>query len=173
MLAQYGRIQTGGHREEVPGRITVVEAGQVVGELLGRHMGHLGEEVADVLVRTVELLGEYVHLDPVAGRQDHGLVDVLARREVGQRLGQARRRDRHALEQVERHGAVVETYDYDRQGPILLVLRLPGPRVGWSVLGRMAGVVKPLSRSTAFPMRAVLSNPWPRYVPVTVSTTDI
>ena len=98
MLAQHGRIQAGGHREEVPGRVTVVEAGQVVGELLGRHMGRLSEEVADILVCAVELLGEYVHLDPVAGRQDDGLGDVFTRREVRQRLGQARRRHSHALE---------------------------------------------------------------------------
>ena len=86
-------------------------------------MRRLGEEVADVLVCAVELLGEYVHLEPVAGRQDHGLGDVFARGEVRQRLGQARLWNRHALEQVERHRAVVQAYDYDRQAPILLVLR--------------------------------------------------
>jgi len=67
---------------------------------------------------------------------------------------------------------VVQAYDYDRQEPILLVLRLPDPGNGQSVLGWMAGAVKPLSRPPAFPMRAVLSNSWSRYVGIPGSTTD-
>ena len=79
-------------------RVGVVEAGQIVGELLGRYVGGLGEEVSDVLIGAVELLGEGVDLNPVAGRQDDGLGDVLARAQVGQRLGQAGCRDRHPLQ---------------------------------------------------------------------------
>jgi hypothetical protein len=68
---------------------------------------------------------------------------------------------------------VVQAYDYDRQEPILLVvLRLPDPGNGRSVLGWMAGAVKPLSRPPAFPIRTVLSNPWSRYVGIPGSTTD-
>jgi hypothetical protein len=36
----------------------------------------------------------------------------------------------------------------------------------------MGGVVKPLSGPPAFPMRAVLSNPWSQYVGISNSTTD-
>jgi hypothetical protein len=36
----------------------------------------------------------------------------------------------------------------------------------------MGGVVKPLFGPPAFPMQAVLSNPWSRYVGISNSTTD-
>ena len=86
---------------------------EMVGELLGRHERQLGEEVADVLVGAVEPLGDGVDLGAVARREDDDLADVLARREVVEGLGQARAVDRHPLEQVERHGAVVQSDDDD------------------------------------------------------------
>ena len=77
VFSEDGRVEAGRHCEEMAGCVGVVEASEVVGELLGGHVGGLGEEVPDVVVGAVELLGEGVDLDAVAGRQDHRLGDVL------------------------------------------------------------------------------------------------
>ncbi len=116
MLADDGRVEAGCHGEEVAGCIAVVEAGQVVAELFGWDVGGVLEELPDVLVATVELLGEGVDLDAVAGREHNRLGDVLSGGQVGQHLGEERLGDRHALEQVERNGAVVQADDDDRHG---------------------------------------------------------
>ena len=103
-----------GDREEVRGRLLVVGDVEVVGEVLGRQEGQLGEEVAHVGVGTVELLGDHVDLGAVARGQHDRLADVLAAGDVVERLAQARLVDGHPLEQVERHGAVVQPDDDDR-----------------------------------------------------------
>ena len=55
-----------------------------------------------------------VDLGAVTGREHDDLGHVLATAQVVERLGQATLGDRHALEQVERHGAVVQSDDDDR-----------------------------------------------------------
>ena len=136
MLAQNRRIEAGGHREEVPGSITVEQPNEVVGELLRGDVGGFGEEVTDVLVGTVEPLGKRVNLDAVAGREHHGLGDVLPGGQVSQRLWQAGGWHRHPLEQVERGGSVVQADGDDRQGSLLLVLR-HDRKAGVPVIGRV------------------------------------
>ena len=143
VLADDRRIEAGRHGEQVAGRIGVVEAGEVVAELLGRDMGGVLEELPDVLVATVELLGEGVDLDAVAGREHHRLGDVLTRGQVGKRLGEERLGDRHALEKVERNGAVVQSDDDDRHGS-------GSPAIGW-IGRRCAGTPR---RGTSIPARA-------------------
>ena len=76
-------VDAGDDLEEVADRIVVVVDVEAVGEVLGRQEGEVGEEVAHLLVRAVEPLGDDVHLGAVAGRQDDDLGGVLA-------LGQAR-----------------------------------------------------------------------------------
>ena len=78
-LAEHGRVEPGGHAEEVgDGRGVVVDV-EVVAEVLGGEEGDLGEEVADVLVGAVEPLGHRVDLGAVARREHDGLRHVLAR----------------------------------------------------------------------------------------------
>ena len=112
-LAEHGGVEAGGDAEEVgDGRRVVVDV-EVVGEVLGREEGDLGEEVADVLVGAVEPLGDGVDLGAVAGGEHHGLGHVGARDQVVQGLRQRGIADGHALEQVERRAAVVQPDDDD------------------------------------------------------------
>ena len=112
-LAEHGRVEPGGDREEVgDGRGVVVDV-EVVAEVLGGEEGDLGEEVADVLEGAVEPLGDRVDLGAVARREHDGLGDVLARHEVVQRLRQRGVTDGHPLEQVERGAPVVQPDDDD------------------------------------------------------------
>ena len=129
-LAEHGRVEAGGHREEVrDGRRVVVDV-EVVAEVLGREERDLGEEVADVLVGAVEALRDGVDLGAVAGGQHHGLGHVGAGDEVVQRLGQRGVADGHALEEVERRAAVVQPDDDDGHAVVSLRLRAREGRIG-------------------------------------------
>ena len=70
--------------------------------------------MTDVLHRTVETLGHDVDLGAMAGGEHHHLTHVLASAQVVERLGQATLGDGHALEEIERHRAVVQSDDDDR-----------------------------------------------------------
>ena len=70
--------------------------------------------MADVLHRAVEALGHDIDLGAMTGGEHHDLGHVLAPAQVVERLGQASLGHGHALEQVERHGAVVQSDDDDR-----------------------------------------------------------
>ena len=112
-LAEHGRVEPGGHGEEVgDGRRVVVDV-EVVAEVLGGEEGDLGEEVADVLVGAVEPLGHRVDLGAVARGEHDGLGHVLAGDEVVERLRQRGIADGHPLEQVERRAPVVQPDDDD------------------------------------------------------------
>ena len=76
----------------------------------------VGEEVAHVLHRRVEQRGVRVDLGAVARGEQHDLGEVLARRasDVRAPWAGASGAHRHALEQVDRHRAVVESDDDER-----------------------------------------------------------
>ena len=78
VFAEYGGVQPGRYRKEVPYGVGVVEAGQVFGKLFGRGVHDFGEKVVNVLVSAVEFFGEGVDLDAVAGGEHYGFGDVLA-----------------------------------------------------------------------------------------------
>ena len=129
-LAEHGRVEPGGHREEVgDGRRVVVDV-EVVAEVLGREEGDLGEEVADVLVGAVEALGDGVDLGAVARGEHDGLGHVGAGDEVVQGLRQRGITDGHALEEVERRAAVVQPDDDDGHAVVSLRLRAREGRIG-------------------------------------------
>src|SRR6266516_4490434 len=65
------------------------------------------------LTAVVEPFDRRVNLDPVAGREDHALLDVLALQQQGERLGTPLRVDREPFQKVERRTAVVEAGDED------------------------------------------------------------
>ncbi len=110
-LAEHGRVDTGGHTEQVGHGPGVVELVEVVGEVLRGQRTQLGQEVADVAHGAVEPLGRGVDLGPVAGGQHHRLRHVVAAHEVVQGLGHALARHRHPLEEPERDAAVVQPDD--------------------------------------------------------------
>ena len=114
-LAEHGRVETRGHREEVTRGALVEVAVEVVGRAR-RDAGRRGRAMKSRTsgVRAVEPLGDDVDLGAVAGRQHHGLGDVRPRAEVVERLGKARTVDTGPLEQLERCDAVVQTDDDDR-----------------------------------------------------------
>ena len=86
-FAEHGRVDTRGHREQMTGGDVVVEGIEVVGERLGRRMGQVAQEVAYVLVRAVEALGDGVDLGAIARGEHDRFTDVGARRQIMQRLG--------------------------------------------------------------------------------------
>ena len=78
VLAEHGRVEPGGHLEQVGDRGVVVLAVEVRVEIVGVQPAELAEEVADVAVGAVEPLGDGVDLGAVAGGEHHDLADVLA-----------------------------------------------------------------------------------------------
>jgi hypothetical protein len=72
-LANHGRVQAAGHREQVlDGGLAVADVG-VFGEVGHRHPGTFGEHLADGRQAAVEGVDDRVDLDAVAGREHHGL----------------------------------------------------------------------------------------------------
>ena len=69
VLAEHGRLQPGGHREQVGHGGLVVLAVEVGLQVLGRQVGQAAEEVADVGEGAVEALGDGVDLGAVARRE--------------------------------------------------------------------------------------------------------
>jgi hypothetical protein len=82
----------------VPRGVVVVHDHQVIGEAVRGEIRVIRQEVAHVAVGPVELLGDHEHLEPVARRDDDGLADVIARRQVVEQLRQAVGIDRERLE---------------------------------------------------------------------------
>ena len=73
LLADDGRIQAAGHREEMlDGGLAVADVG-VFGEVGDRHAGLVGEHLADGRQAAVEGVDDGVDLDAVAGGEHHGL----------------------------------------------------------------------------------------------------
>ena len=95
--ADHGGVETRSHREQMADRFGVVECVEVVVDVFGGEPGMSAEELADVLIATVELLGVSVDLDPVAGRQHDDLTQVIGGAKIGKRLGDVVGRDRHPL----------------------------------------------------------------------------
>ncbi len=127
-FAEHGGVDTRGHREQMTGGDVVVEGIEVIGEGLGRKVGKVAQEVAYVLVRAVEALGDGVDLGAIARGEHDRFTDVGARGQIMQRLGQTLLRDDHPLEQFEWHRPVVQTDDDDRhalQAPSRRPVRRP------------------------------------------------
>ena len=75
LLADDGGVQAACHGEQVlDGRLRVADVG-VLGQIVQRHAGVLGEHLAYHRQPAVERVDDGVHLDAVAGRQDHRLGD--------------------------------------------------------------------------------------------------
>ena len=75
LLADHGRIQAGGHREEMlDSGLGVADVG-VLGQVAHRHAGMLGEYLPDHRQAAVEGLDHRIDFDPVARRQHHGFGD--------------------------------------------------------------------------------------------------
>ena len=73
LLADHRGVQAAGHREQVlDGGLRVADVG-VLGQVVQRHAGMLGEHLPDHRKTAVEGLDDRVHLDPVAGGEHHGL----------------------------------------------------------------------------------------------------
>ena len=106
--------------EQMSDRRLVVLAVQVRSEFVGREPTEFAEELAQVAVGTMELLGDGVHLGAVAGRQHDGLADVRTRHQSVDRLGDRMIGDRHALEKCEGTSAVVHPENDDRHGGYLI-----------------------------------------------------
>ena len=123
VLANHGGVETRSHREQMADRFGVVECVEVVVDVFGGEPGMSAEELADVLIATVELLGVGVDLDPVAGRQHDDLTQVIGGAQIGKGLGDVVGRDRHPLENRERGRPVVTTDGDDRHGT-----RTPGAK---------------------------------------------
>ena len=85
-LPEDGRVQPGGHLEQVGGGHLVVVRVQLVGEQLGRGAAPLREEVADLAHGRVEASGVGVDLGAQAGRDDDHLAQVVPAGQVVQRL---------------------------------------------------------------------------------------
>jgi hypothetical protein len=123
-LAEHGGVEPGGHLEQVRHGGVVVLAVQVRVQVVGRQAAEFAEEVADVGVGAVELLGHGVDLGAVAGAEHHGLAHVVAAaaspcNDLGNHLGC----QRDALEQRQRPGAVVHSDHDDRHDDHLLPAR--------------------------------------------------
>ncbi len=73
LLADHRTVQAAGDREEVlDGGLAVTDIG-VFGEVAHRQSGVLGEHLTDGRQAAVEGVDHRVDLDPVAGREHHGL----------------------------------------------------------------------------------------------------
>ena len=91
-LADDRRVEPGGDLEQVPHGGVVVLGVQVRVQLVGRDVAEIAQEVTDVGVRAVELLGDGVDLGAVAGAQHDDLADVVAPRQPGRPPWGPRRR---------------------------------------------------------------------------------
>ena len=108
------RVEPGRDLEQVGDGRFVVLREQIRVQLVGREVADVAQEVADVGVRAVELLGDRVHLGAVARAQHRDLADVVAGGEPGHRLADRVRGERDPLEQGERTAAMVHSDDEDR-----------------------------------------------------------
>ena len=108
------RVDAGADPEEVLDGLIVVERVQVIVQDLGSNERTLGQEVSDILERTVETFGQNVDLGSVTGAENDAFGDVGAKRQVVQRLVERIRRDGDLLENIKRRRGVIETDDYKR-----------------------------------------------------------
>ena len=112
-LAQHGRLEPRGDREEVGGDVVVEADGGPRRQLVGRDAGVLGEDLVDLGHRIVEAVDDRIDLGAQAGREDHGLLQVAAVAQRRQHLVQISVADRHRLEEREGGLLVLEPYDDD------------------------------------------------------------
>ena len=112
-LADHHRVEPGGHPQRVGRRVDVEVDVQVRGQQADVQPGPLGEHRTDVGQATVEGGDGGVDLDPVAGGEHDGLVDVRLGHEAGQELRGLVPRHGEPLEQLNR-GGVVGQADYEQ-----------------------------------------------------------
>jgi len=117
-LADDHRVDRGCHPKDVPDGIAVGVLVDEVVECASREQpvaaagaNRLGQRAHQAQTRSLGLMGRDHQLDTVAGRYDHGLVDLVTRDEL---LEHGRRVvDREALAHVERRAAVVHAEEQD------------------------------------------------------------
>jgi hypothetical protein len=90
----------------MPHGIGVVIGVHAVGDLRLRDAGGVGDEMPYGLDGRVEPVDGGVDLRPVAGREDHALVDRVVIYELREGLPEAVRREGHLLEHGKRDGLV-------------------------------------------------------------------
>ena len=112
-LADRHRVEPGRHLEQVRDRPVVVVDVEVRQQVLGGPARALDQQPGELLDAAVEAVDVGVDLQAVAGRDDGGLGDVLAGRDVAEQLGRTLAVDGHPLEHGDRGGAVGDADDQD------------------------------------------------------------
>ena len=145
LLAHDHRVQARGHGEQVLGRRLRVAHVQMTAQFVHGEAGVLREQGHHVVERGVERLGRGVHLDAVAGGDDHRLVDVLAADQVlGQRVTVGFG-DGHRLEQGDRRTVMGQSHQEDAHTrPPSARGRVPHAMIGASSSTRAARSVFPI-----------------------------
>jgi hypothetical protein len=110
-LADGHRVEPGDHLEEVGDGAVVVVDVEVRDHRLGGLAGPLDEQPRHLLDAAVEAVDVGVDLEPVAGRDDRRLGDVLAGRDVVDQLVHAVAVERDPLQQRDRRGLVGDPHD--------------------------------------------------------------
>ena len=115
-LADDRRVEPGGDLEEMAHGGVVVVRVEVRMQIVGGDVADLAQEVADVGVGAVELLGDGVDLDAVAGADQHDLTHGVATGQPLDSLRQLVDGNRQAFENAQRPAAVVDSDDENRHG---------------------------------------------------------
>ena len=115
-LADHGRIETRANGEKVPGHGVVVGGEQMRGEPLDRQAGAVSEEPVELPERSVKGFAHGIDLGAVAGRNNDRFGDVVAATDLGQRLDQTGRRNRHPLQHLDRGGAMMQPNNNEGHG---------------------------------------------------------
>ena len=108
-LADDHRVQPGGYREQMlhtGGRVVHVE---VLGQFVERYRGLARQHIGDIGEATVEGRDHRIDFDPVTGRQQQRLRDVLARKQLTQHLTGVRGRHRDSFQHFNRRTAMRQT----------------------------------------------------------------
>jgi hypothetical protein len=105
-LTENHGVDPRGHGEEVLGGVVLVVGVQGLGELVGRDLARLREEPLHVQETMVIAGNRGVDLHPVAGGEDHGLLDGSEGPQVVVGLGKVLLGEGQPLQQLHRGSAV-------------------------------------------------------------------
>ncbi|CAB4324122.1 unannotated protein [freshwater metagenome] len=118
-LTDHGGIDSGSNAEQMLDRLRTVVHVEMIGDLLGRGEGQVGEERTEIGVGRVELLGHHIDLSAVACGEHDCLAHMLMGDHIVQCLRETGVVDRDALEQRQRHCSVVQPEnDYRHVGVV-------------------------------------------------------
>jgi hypothetical protein len=98
----------------MPYRRCVVVGVEAVRDVVLSNTRYVGDETPHGHDGGVKAMHGRVDLRPVAGGEDHGLVDRLVVEQLTERLGQGIRSERHLFEHRKRDGFVRKAADDDR-----------------------------------------------------------